>query len=711
MDPGLPPREAAVARRCAVADARGVKIDEDAWRSRLENARADEAWLRAWDEKTKGRREVLPQMAGLLEDFLAERIGIEELRSQYDRKTRKEWDYFGFKGFGGAMFLNMIVKHLPEEPGAAAALRAVLPKPPDDTTARARLEELRRYLRRQRDEGLLTETQANEANIPFFVSAWWHIQEPSIWPPYYASVRKALKDSGLFERGPDPIASYFEFREVFTSLRDTLDLDTWGLEALCVWEPVTEPEQDEESDETPRQRVWLVAPGRNAERWEEQHREGVIAIGWGDLGDLSSYESRDEVLAKLQESSGSKRRPVNDAHACFQFAHEMKPGDIVVAKKGRSQIVGYGRVTGDYRYEPRRGEYANLRSVDWQHKGEWTPREKPLVLKTLTDITRYGELVRQIRSAIGVAAVSEFEEVADEGQEQPLAYELDHAVADMFIDRDEIERAWALLRYKKNLVLQGPPGVGKTFVARRLAYLLLGEKDPERVSVVQFHQSYSYEDFVQGYRPHEGNFVRRDGPFMRICNLARQDLEQPYVLVIDEINRGNLSKVLGELMMLIEADKRSPEWAVSLAYGSEDERFWVPPNLYIIGTMNTADRSLAMVDYALRRRFAFFDVGPGFASSSFATVLQRLGAGPGLRAQIQAGMAKLNEKIRNDPALGEGFEVGHSYFCAVPDGASADEGWFANIVRFEIEPLLREYWFDATPNVSSALALLEEEGE
>jgi hypothetical protein len=693
----------------------GVKIADQQlalWRDRLERARRDREWAEHWARRTAGRLEALPQMRQLLDDFVAGTVSLEELRSQYDRKTRREWDYFGFKGFGGGMFLNMIAKHLPEEAGAADVLRAVLPKPADDATAKARLEHLREYLRRYRAEGVLSERQAAEANIPFFVSAWWHIQEPDVWPAFYASVRTALAKAGLVKKGDDPIASYFELRETFTALRDALGLETWGLEALCAWEEPAAPEIDEEDEgRAPRQRVWLVSPGRNAEHWEQQYADGIIAIGWGHLGDLSSYETYEEVLARLQELSGSKHRPTNDAYACFQFAHEMQPGDVVVAKKGRRHIVGYGRVTGKYRYEAEREHYRNVRSVDWQHKGEWMPRERSLVLETLTDITPYPELVRQIQEVIGVSA-----EDAGDVDEDPIvdhapSYDLEHACADLFIDRNEIERALSLLRYKKNLVLQGPPGVGKTFVARRLAYLLLGEKDPERVSVVQFHQSYSYEDFVQGYRPQEGAFVRRDGPFLRLCNLARQDLEQPYVLIIDEINRGNLSKVLGELMMLIEADKRSSEWAVSLAYGTEDERFWVPPNLYIIGTMNTADRSLAMVDYALRRRFAFFDVAPGFGSPNFATTLHRLGADPGLRAQIQAGMAKLNDMIRKDPSLGEGFEIGHSYFCAVPAGASADQEWFANIVRFEIEPLLREYWFDAAPNVASALALIENEVE
>jgi len=691
-----------------------VEIDDETlrtWKSRLDQAEQDDGWREFWETKREKRREVLPEMVALLDDFLADRVGLEELRAQWDRKTRKEWDYFGFKGFGGAMFLNMMVKHLPEAAGVAEVLRGVLPLPDDEGAANEKLERLRRYLQRQRDEGHLTASQASESNIPFFVSSFWHIQEPAAWPPYYASVREALRNTALFEKGPDPIESYFAFRDALRSLRDALGQDVWELEALCAWEEPAPEEPEDDADEEPTHRVWLIAPGPNAALWEEQHRDGIIAIGWGHLGDLSRFDSREEIRDRLQELSGSKRRPTNDANACYQFAHEMKPGDVVVAKKGRTQVIGYGRVTSEYRYEAERGEYGNVRDVDWQHKGEWTPRERPLVLKTLTEITQYQELVQQIIRAIGVERDPDLEPHDDDEAANVVAYDLDDAAADLFIDRDEIEQAWALLRYKKNLVLTGPPGVGKTFVARRLAYLMLGEKDRRRVEVVQFHQSYSYEDFVQGYRPDEAGFVRRDGPFLRICNLARQDPDSAYVLIIDEINRGNLSKVLGELMMLIEADKRSAEWALSLSYGDEGERFHVPPNLYLIGTMNTADRSLALVDYALRRRFAFFGVAPGFSSPNFTTVLKRLGAGPGLRAHIQTGMAELNERIRSDPALGDGFEIGHSYFCAAPDGGTADEKWFANIVRFEIEPLLREYWFDSRETVTAALTLLEEEGE
>jgi 5-methylcytosine-specific restriction endonuclease McrBC GTP-binding regulatory subunit McrB len=241
-----------------------------------------------------------------------------------------------------------------------------------------------------------------------------------------------------------------------------------------------------------------------------------------------------------------------------------------------------------------------------------------------------------------------------------------------------------------------------------LAYLLAGAKAPEQIRRVQFHQSYAYEDFIQGFRPQEGaGFVRQDGPFLRFCAEALQDPNTPYVLLIDEINRGNVSKILGELMLLIEADKRSPEWALELAYSRPGEAaFHVPPNLHIIGTMNTADRSLAMVDYALRRRFSFIDVEPAFGSAGFQRALREQLVDEDLIQSISARMRALNERIRNDPDLRAGFQIGHSYFCEPSDGAPRDEEWFSRVVRFEIEPLLREYWFDDTGKADEAVAIL-----
>ncbi|MYA09189.1 MAG: AAA domain-containing protein [Holophagales bacterium] len=288
-------------------------------------------------------------------------------------------------------------------------------------------------------------------------------------------------------------------------------------------------------------------------------------------------------------------------------------------------------------------------------------------------------------------------------------YGLKEAAADIFLDRADIERLLSQLTRKKALVLQGPPGTGKTFIAQRLAWLLAEEQSMERIEAVQFHQSYGYEDFVRGYRPTEdGGFVLRDGPFLDFCKRAREDHDRPYVLLIDEINRGNLSGIFGELLMLVEADKRSEEWAVRLAYPrGAGERFHVPENLYLIGTMNTADRSLALVDYALRRRFAFFTVEPAFGHPQFRRHLEDRRVPASFRTRIGERLAALNETIAGDSDLGAGFRIGHSYFCDPPPGESPDHGrWFEEVVSFDIAPLLDEYWFDRPEKAPEAVANL-----
>lgn len=294
----------------------------------------------------------------------------------------------------------------------------------------------------------------------------------------------------------------------------------------------------------------------------------------------------------------------------------------------------------------------------------------------------------------------------------PNPYSIEDIVASgVFLEEDDLHRILDRLRTKKAMILQGPPGVGKTFVARKLAWALMEEVDNTRLEMVQFHQSYSYDDFVRGYRPlpdQRGSFGLQNGVFYEFCQIATKDPERKYVFVIDEINRGNLSLIFGELLMLIEADKRGREFAVPLVYRTEDEpRFYIPSNLYLIGLMNVADRSLAMVDYALRRRFAFVTLRPQYESHRFRQWLLDRSMPDELVDLITSRMSALNREIKEDPLLGENYQIGHSNFCPKGDNfAELGHGWYAGIVETEIAPLLKEYWFDNSQKAEEAIKRL-----
>lgn len=284
-------------------------------------------------------------------------------------------------------------------------------------------------------------------------------------------------------------------------------------------------------------------------------------------------------------------------------------------------------------------------------------------------------------------------------EEVPVPYSPDDVIADgAFMSIEEVDQILNRAEHKKAVILQGPPGVGKTFLARRLAYALMEEKAPDRVRMVQFHQSYAYEDFIRGYRPspEQGGFNLQDGLFLAFCEQAAQDSDNKYVFIIDEINRGNLSQIFGEVLMLIEHDKRGPNYAVPLLYQrAEEPEFYVPDNLYLIGLMNVADRSLAMIDYALRRRFSFQNLTPKFTAPTYAHWLKERGMDDELIELIISRMDELNTAISEDPLLGPNYQVGHSFFTPRGDDFSQlTENWFRTIVRSEVGPLLREYWYD-----------------
>lgn len=269
---------------------------------------------------------------------------------------------------------------------------------------------------------------------------------------------------------------------------------------------------------------------------------------------------------------------------------------------------------------------------------------------------------------------------------------------EVFMTEEKYDDIVALLERKKNIILQGAPGVGKTYAAKRLAYSIIGQKDESRIKMVQFHQNYAYEDFVLGYKPNGNGFELKTGIFYNFCTVAAQDPDQPYFFIIDEINRGNLSKIFGELLMMIEPEYRGK--SVTLAY--TDEPFIVPRNVYIIGMMNTADRSLALIDYALRRRFGFVGMEPGFDSVGFQKYLsmnQKL-------APLVEAIQTINQDIAKDPSLGPGFCIGHSYLC--PTMGSDKAVNIESIITYDLIPLIEEYWFDNDSKKSQHINTLKE---
>jgi len=296
-------------------------------------------------------------------------------------------------------------------------------------------------------------------------------------------------------------------------------------------------------------------------------------------------------------------------------------------------------------------------------------------------------------------------------EQQTIApYYIENIIEDgCFLPQQTLDTMLGRLKHKKNIILQGPPGTGKTWLGKRLAFALIGEKQPAYIKAVQFHPNLSYEDFIIGWRPSgDGKLALCEGPFLEFVKLAQQNPSQKYVVVIEEINRGNPAQIFGEMLTLLEADKRTPSEALELSYRKEDDKpVYIPENLYVIGTMNVADRSLALVDLALRRRFAFISLAPTFGKPWRDWVHTKAGIDYANLAKFEAKLSKLNDEIAADNRLGIQFEVGHSYVTPAFGNEIKDAAnWFTQVVETEIYPLLEEYWFDDPAKAQSEKAAL-----
>jgi len=575
-----------------------------------------------------------------------------------------------------------------------------------------------------------------------------------------------------------------------------------------------------DSSQQEKIQYWTYSPGETASEWEYCVQNDKMVIGFDEVGDLSRFNSREELVEEIKNVYG-KENPYNDVSACDDFLNKIKEGDIIIAKIGQKKLLGYGIVmNNDYYYDDEKDRYKHVRNVKWEKIGRWDiPDNLKVAQKTLTDITPYDNFAHNLLKIIEGdefmkntsnewiipanpkyydhdGAFSKFgfidwsqrvnfnvgdivyvysgspesritaqtivekvnmtydEKISDEeftkaddllqkrqeegrfvrlkrlrplndprlkldelikhglwGSPQNAAhipeelsryiravingemddkYTKESFLKEVFIDSEKYDSIASVLKRKKNIILEGAPGVGKTFIAKRLAYSLIGRKDNSKIKLIQFHQNYSYEDFIEGYRPTEKGFKLEKGIFYNFCELAKNDPDNNYYMVIDEINRGNLSKIFGELLMLIENDKRGLEYKLTLAYSKEE--FYIPDNLYIIGLMNTADRSLALIDYALRRRFSFIRIEPSFDNELFIQEFNK-------KFDVQFNsiidiIKSINNDIEKDKSLGSGFEIGHSYFLPKLKNEKGNKKDLEDIIRFEIIPLLEEYWYD-----------------
>lgn len=446
-------------------------------------------------------------------------------------------------------------------------------------------------------------------------------------------------------------------------------------------------------------KYWLGGAKYQEDMSNEFIEQGVFGVDWMPE-DIKEAAGRPEHLEKLFEKYGLDDISQKTVKLFFQ----LKAGDKIALKsafatrdkKSILRIKAIGTVQGNmesgYVFDKK---LVHTLPVQWEIVDQFDLEDVGGYWKALAEVTKLDD-IQKIFNRVGIG-----EGDPDEKTSPLKPYTTEQFLEEAFIDKSKYDTIKSRLERKKNIILQGAPGVGKSFLAKRLAYSIIGSVDDSRVQMIQFHQSYSYEDFIMGYRPNkEGGFNITEGVFYKFCKKAIEAPDENFYFIIDEINRGNLSKVFGELMLLIEADKRGETFAMPTVYN--EEAFYIPDNIYIIGLMNTADRSLALIDYALRRRFSFIDIEPAFGLR-FSKYTSQF-ADTSLKAVLEV-ISRLNEDIEKDESLGKGFKIGHSYFCNLK---KADKDELKEIINCEIIPLLEEYWVENNEKVKNYSKLLNE---
>ena len=521
----------------------------------------------------------------------------------------------------------------------------------------------------------------------------------------YMADRLGIELSQIPPRGPE----YLELADKLKERFDESDSAVHSFQELSfeAYEPTTS---------SPISPVWLVRAGDEGQDDNADLEHGIKTLGFQEVPDLTGAADTGAVKERVRQGYPNASNPQigNRTSQINSFVHEIHEGNIVVLPlKTRLGEVALGRITGPYSYQEVEGIQRHIRPVNWIRTN--VPRsdfgqdlQDSLNLPGTVNRIRRNDAERRISAMMDGsrdpdidATVAETEESIQPSLESAEAppYNLQDIINEgCFLEQSKLETILKRLRAKKNLILQGPPGTGKTWLAKKLAFALLGQKDERRVRRFQFHPNLSYEDFILGYRPDgEGKLTLIEGPFLKTVTRARDDQSSDYVIVIEEINRGNPAQIFGEMLTLLESDKRNSDEALRLAYSSSDSdrSVHIPENLYVIGTMNVADRSIALVDLALRRRFAFVDLEPVFGEVWRNWVHEQCGIPNDFLASVERRMTTLNQRIESDRSLGSQFCVGHSYVTPAP-GTHIDDPveWFRDVVDTEIGPLLDEYWFD-----------------